>query len=146
MQIDKVKIVKDVRERTGVGLMEIRKALDEMDWNADAAVDLITTSKKTKPKREVGYSAVFHYNHNNRIAALVTLGCNTDFVGKMEAFKALGFDIAQQVVGTDPVSVEALLEQDFVKTPGIKIKDMLEELSRQTQEDITVMHFYREQT
>jgi len=143
---DLVKLVKEVRERTGAGVVEIKDALSEMEWNVDAAVDLIESKVKRKPAKEVGYAAIFHYNHNNRIAALLTLGCNTDFVGKMAEFKELGTSLAQQVVGADPASVEDLLEQQFVKSPDVKIKDLIADLSRKTQEDVTVLQFHREQT
>ena len=141
--MDKNKINK-VRDTTGAGVMESKDALTEMDWDVDAAIDLIETKRKERPDRPTGYAGIFQYNHNNRIAATLVLGCNTDFVGKTDEFKALGRELAQQVVGTNPRSIEELLEQNTITDPSVRVSDKVETLKRKTQESIQIIRFSRE--
>ena len=138
-------LIKELRSKTGCGILDGKSALAESNWDVDAAAKIIEKKRKNSPPKDIGFQAVFTYNHNNRIASIVVLGCNTDFVGKMEEFETLGKNIAQQIVGTAPDSVDDLLKQDFIKNPGVSIHDMIEEFSCRTQETVKILRLHREQ-
>lgn len=139
-----VEMVKAVRARTGAGLMNTKAALETASWDVEAAVKIIESKGLGDGTREVGHAAVFHYNHNNRIVGVVKLGCNTDFVGNMEEFRTLGNELARQVVGAEPATVADLLDQPYVKDTRITIREMVDLLSRKTQENIKVISLHRE--
>jgi translation elongation factor EF-Ts len=89
------------------------------------------------------HRAVFTYNHNNRIAATLVLGCQTDFLANTPEFRQLGRDLAQQVVGTDPSSIEELLAQEVLQQPGTSVGELLARLSTRSRETVTVLWFDR---
>lgn len=99
--------VKALRDKTGVSIMQCRKALEETGGDMDKAEILLrkrgAEAAHKKAGRTLGAGAVVSYVHNNQIGALVLLSCETDFVAKNEEFVALAQRIAQQVAATSPV-------------------------------------------
>jgi elongation factor Ts len=99
-------LVKQLRERTGAGIMECKRALDEANGNLDKAADLLRTQGMAKAEKKVGRAArqglIDSYIHaGGRIGSLVELNCETDFVARTPDFKALAHDIAMQVAAMD---------------------------------------------
>ena len=98
--------VKALRDKTGVSVMQCRKALEEA--NGDVAQAEVILRKKSgaaadkKADRELGAGAIGMYVHDNAIGAMVLLSCETDFVSKNEEFVALAREIAMQVAATNP--------------------------------------------
>lgn len=99
--------LKELREETGISVMQCKKALEEAD--GDKAKALVLLKKKgaevaeKKSDREFGAGVVGVYVHNtNEVAAMVKLVCETDFVAKNEKFVALAQDIAMQVAAMSP--------------------------------------------
>lgn len=102
--------VKSLREKTGAGIVEVKKALEEANGNEEAAVKILrekgATKAVKKSDREAKEGVVSVYLHsNNRVAAMVKLLCETDFVARNEDFKALGRDIAMHIVAMSPMVV-----------------------------------------
>ena len=99
--------LKELREKTGISVMQCKKALMEAEGDMDKAVIILKKKRseaaEKKSDRELGAGAVGSYVHNtNEVAALVLLACETDFVSKNEEFIALAKDIAMHVAATDP--------------------------------------------
>jgi elongation factor Ts len=99
--------VKELRDKTGVSIMQCKKALE--DSNGDMEQALVLLKKKgaeiadKKSDRDLGAGVVQAYIHTSgNIGAMVELWCETDFVAKNEEFKALAYDIAMQVAATKP--------------------------------------------
>ena len=98
--------VKALRDKTGVSVMQCRKALEEA--NGDVAQAEVILRKKSgaaadkKADRELGAGAIGMYVHDNAIGAMVLLSSETDFVSKNEEFVALAREIAMQVAATNP--------------------------------------------
>ncbi|MCD4685336.1 MAG: translation elongation factor Ts [Anaerolineae bacterium] len=95
-------MVKALRERTGVGPLECKKALTQFDGDMDKAADFLREKGLAKAAKRVGRATnegiVYAYTHHNkRLAVLVELNCETDFVAKTEQFTALAKDIALQI-------------------------------------------------
>ena len=101
--------VKALRDKTGVSVMQCRKALEEA--NGDVAQAEVILRKKSgaaadkKADRELGAGAIGMYVHDNAIGAMVLLSSETDFVSKNEEFVALAREIAMQVAATNPTYV-----------------------------------------
>lgn len=109
MEISSVQL-KELRNKTGISVMQCKKALEEAGGDMEKAV-IILKKKRTdaadkKSDREIGAGAVGAYIHNtNEVAALVLIGCETDFVSKNPEFIALSKDIAMQVAATNPTYI-----------------------------------------
>lgn len=106
MEITSVQL-KELREKTGISVMQCKKALEEAGGDMDKAVIILKKKRseaaEKKSDRELGAGAVGSYVHNtNEVAAMVLLACETDFVSKNEEFIALAKDIAMHVAATDP--------------------------------------------
>lgn len=99
--------VKQLRDTTGISVMQCRKALEEAEGDMDKALIILKKKRseaaEKKSDRELGAGAVGVYTHNtNEVAALVLLASETDFVSKNEEFVALAKEIAMQVAAQNP--------------------------------------------
>lgn len=102
--------VKELREVTGSSMMACKKALDETGGDMEKSLGLLRKRGEAKAgersERSTGQGVVCSYIHNNnKLGALVHLGCETDFVARNEQFQALARDIAMQVAATNPLTV-----------------------------------------
>ena len=107
--------LKELRDKTGISVMQCKKALEEAQGDMDKAVIILKKKRSEaadkKSDRELGAGAVGVYVHNtNEVAATVLLACETDFVSKNEEFIALAREIAMHVAATNPkvISTEEL--------------------------------------
>ena len=99
--------VKTLRERTGAGVLDCKKALVASDGNMDKAIDVLRekglAKAVSKASRQVSDGMVFTYIHaGGKLGVLVELNCETDFVAKTEDFQGLGKEIAIKIAATDP--------------------------------------------
>ena len=106
MVID-TKQVKDLRDRTGVSVMQCKKALEEAGGDMDKAIIILQKKSKTvaekKSDRELKSGIIQSYVHQTGgVGALIELSCETDFVAKNEEFKKLAYDIAMHITATSP--------------------------------------------
>ena len=109
MTID-ASIVKDLRGRTGAGIMDCKEALLDSDGNVEKAVDFLRKKGIAKAEKKAGREAdqgvVLSYIHpGNRIGVLVEVNCETDFVAKTDGFQMFVKNIAMQIAATNPLSV-----------------------------------------
>ena len=100
-------LIKKIRERTGAGVVAIKKAIDEVGMDEEKVIELLRKSGESKAAKKADRVAkegvVMSYVHsNNRVAALVKLLCETDFVARNEEFKELAKDIAMHVTAMNP--------------------------------------------
>lgn len=140
--------IKKLREETGAGIMDARKALEESEgdlhkarvWLSHQAV----TKALKKADRTMGDGAVFSYVHQTRrVAAMVKLGCETDFVARTEDFQKLGKEIAMQVASINPSNVNELLGQSWIRDQQKTIGQLLKEHVAKFGENIQVLEFVR---
>ena len=106
------KEVKELRDRTGVGMMECKKALVESDGDIEKALDYLRKSGAAKAVkkagREIKEGGIGSYvHHNGKVASLVEIGCETDFVARSDDFKSLIHDLCQQVAAAEPLAVDS---------------------------------------
>lgn len=140
--------LKQLREETGVGVMDARKALAESKgdinrarvWLADHAA-----GKATKKAGQIaGDGALFSYVHQTgKVASLVKLGCETDFVARTDDFQALGKELAMQVAAMNPGRTGELLVQQWIRDPQKTVKQLIDEHIAKLGENIKVLEFVR---
>jgi len=109
MSID-AKIVKELRDKTGAGMMDCKRALVDTDGNLEKAVEALRKAGVAKAEKKGTRSAqdglVYSYiHHGGRLGVLVEVNCETDFVAKTDRFKELVHNLAIQIAATNPVSV-----------------------------------------
>ncbi len=102
--------VKTLREATGAGMMDCKRALQENDGSFDAAVEWLrkkgAASAEKRAGREASEGVVEAYiHHSKNVGVLLELNCETDFVARNEEFQSLAKDIAMHVAATDPIAV-----------------------------------------
>jgi elongation factor Ts len=105
------KDVAALRERTGAGMMDCKKALEETSGNLDKAVELLRSKGAAKADKRAGRQTkegmIANYvHHNGKIAVLVEINCETDFVARTEDFQQLGKYIAEHVAAAAPIAVD----------------------------------------
>ena len=110
-----IDIVKELREKTGLSVMQCKKALEESRGDVDKAEVILrkrsSEAADKKSDREIGAGAVGMYLHDNAIGAMVLLSSETDFVSKNPEFEQLARDLAMQVAATNP---QYLSEADII--------------------------------
>jgi len=102
--------VKELREKTGAGMMDCKKALEETNGDIDGARKILRqkgiTRAERRQQRETKEGLVASYIHpGGRIGVLIEINCETDFVAKTEEFQRLARNLAMQVAAADPISV-----------------------------------------
>jgi elongation factor Ts len=99
-------LVKELREKTGAGMMECKKALTEAGGDLDKAVELLRQKGLATAQKKAGRTAseglIASYIHMNKLGVLLELNCETDFVARTEDFKTLAKDIAMHIAATNP--------------------------------------------
>jgi elongation factor Ts len=104
------KLVAELRARTGAGMMDCKKALEETAGDLEKAVDVLRTKGAAKAdkraERVASEGVIGHYvHHDGKQAALVELNCETDFVARTEDFKTLAHDLAVHIAAARPLAV-----------------------------------------
>jgi elongation factor Ts len=102
--------IKELRDATGVGILDCRKALEASDGDKDKALDFLRERGLAKAAKRAGRSAsegvVEQYSHGDgRVGVMLELNCETDFVGRSEAFRKLAHEIALQIAAAAPLYV-----------------------------------------
>jgi len=104
------KLVKELRDRTGAGMLDCKKALEETGGDVEAAIDYLRSKGAARAakraERAANQGTVGHYlHHGGRIGVLVELNCETDFVANTEEFQSLARDLAMHVAAAGPLAV-----------------------------------------
>jgi elongation factor Ts len=105
------KDVKELRDRTGAGMMDCKKALEETGGDIDKAVEHLRKSGAAKAEKRAGRTTsegvIGHYlHHNGKIAVLVELNCETDFVARNEEFQQVAKYVAEHIAAAAPIAVD----------------------------------------
>ena len=141
-------LVKELREKTGAGMMDCKKVLTETDGDLEKATELLRERGIAKAAKKSGRVAAegiveAYISEDGKVGAIVEVNSETDFVAKNEEFKTFVMDIAKQVVKNNPKSVEDLLEEESIIEAGKKVKDILVEKIATIGENLTIRRFER---
>jgi elongation factor Ts len=150
--------IKELREKTGAGIMECKRALEE-GGSMTAAEKLLkewgVASAAKRAGREASQGIIDSYVHAGRIGALIELNCETDFVARTDDFKTLAREIAMQVAATNPTRINAsepvtsedgdvpLLDQPYIRDPGKTVQELVNETIAKTRENIVIRRVAR---
>lgn len=142
MAID-INKLKALREETGVSVSLCKKALEEASGDSEKAKKLLLQwggeKVASKAARVTAEGGIFSYVHHNRkIASMIELMSETDFVSGNAEFQKLGAEIAMQVASTMPKDVTELLEQEYIRDPKQKIGDLIKEAVLKFGENIKI--------
>ena len=140
--------VKRLREETGAGVMDCKRALEETKGDFEKARSLIKDrgleKAQKKSDREAKEGLVEAYVHaGGRIGAMVELSSETDFVARNPDFQKLAKELAMQVAAMDPKDVDELLEQVYIRDASKKVGDLVTGIAATTGENVRVRRFKR---
>jgi elongation factor Ts len=162
------KDVQTLRQRTGAGMMESKKALEENNGDMEKAIEYLRTKGIAKAEKRVGKQTTegiigSYIHHNGKVGVMVEVNCETDFVARTDTFKELVKYIAEHIAAAAPVAVDkdhliekivagkiesyykdvALVHQAWVREPKKSVGDLIKEASAKLGENIQVRRFVR---
>jgi elongation factor Ts len=123
-------MVKELRDKTGVSVMECKKALTEADGDMTKAMEVLSAravvAAGKKGDRVLAAGTVAAYMHSTgQVGSLVRLSSETDFVSKNEEFVAIARDIAMHAAAMRPANIEELMAQPSIKDPSKTVADLI---------------------
>ncbi len=142
--------VKELREKTGAGMMDAKKALVEAGGDMDKASEIlrqrgIATAEKKSGRVTAEGLVVARISDDRKTGVLVEVNCETDFVAKGGDFQTMTEDVARQVLEKAPADVDDLLRQDSLAMPGRSMQEYVTEKVATIKENLTVRRFVRYQ-
>lgn len=159
-----VELIKDLRQKTGAGVMDCKKALEESSGDVDRALEFLRSKgladAAKRADRETREGLVESYIHTGgRLGALVEINCETDFVARTPDLHDLAHDLAMQVAAMPsttyidkseaaedeprPLAEVCLMEQSFIKDPSRTVSDLVQEVNARVGENVKVRRFAR---
>ncbi|HBH96592.1 MAG TPA: translation elongation factor Ts [Candidatus Omnitrophica bacterium] len=143
-----VEAIKNLREKTGAPIGDVKSALETCRGDEAKAIDYLKRkgfeAAKTRQGRAAKLGRVEAYvHHDGRVGALVEVNCETDFVARLPEFQQLCRDLGMQIASQQPETLQVLLEQPFIKDQGQTIGQYVSSLVAKTGENIVVKRFVR---
>lgn len=140
--------IKALRQKTGAGVMDCRKALEETKGDEKKATELLKKWGVEKAEKKTGRvtkaGLIDSYIHaGGKVGVLVELLCETDFVARTDEFKKLAHELCLQVASMNPKDVKALLKQEYIRDPSITVEQLVKQVIGKLGENITVAKFVR---
>jgi elongation factor Ts len=139
-------LVKELRERTGAGMMECKKALTETDGDIEAAIENMRKSGQAKAAKKAGRTAadgVIVIARDGANLAMVEVNCETDFVAKDDNFKSFADAVADRVLNSDTADVEALMALPLHEGEDTTIEEARQALVSKIGENMNVRRLFR---
>jgi len=138
-------MVKELREKTGAGMMDCKKALTETDGDQQKAIDYLREKGISKAEKKAGRIAAegavgAYINDNATVGAVVEINCETDFVANTDNFHALVNKIAKHIADTNPADLDALKNSEL---DGKKVSDVVTEAIASIGEKVDIRRFVR---
>ena len=143
--------VKELREKTGAGMMDCKKVLTETDGDEEKAIELLRERGLSKAAKKSGRIAAeglaaAYITDNKKVGVVVEVNAETDFVAKNEEFKTFVADVAKQIAEKNPANVEELLAQESIVEVGKTVGDVLTSKIATIGENMTIRRFERFET
>ena len=144
-------LVKELRERTGAGMMDCKKVLSETDGDLEKASELLRERGIAKAAKKSGRVAAegmveAYISEDGKVGAIVEVNSETDFVAKNQEFRTFVMDIAKQVVKNNPKTVEDLLQEPAIFEEGKTVNEALIGKIATIGENISIRRFARFET
>ncbi len=143
--------VKQLREKTGAGMMDCKKVLTETNGDEDKAIELLRERGIAKAAKKADRIAAeglvtTYVTEDHKIGAVVEVNAETDFVAKNEEFRTFVADVAKQVAEKNPATVEDLLAQESIAETGKTVEEVLTSKIATIGENMSIRRFERFET
>ena len=140
--------VKELREKTGAGMMDCKKVLTETDGDMEKAIELLRERGIAKAAKKSGRVAAeglveCYVSEDGKVGAIVEVNAETDFVAKNQEFRDFVMDVAKQVVEKNPANVEELLAQESISEAGKTVQEVLTNKIATIGENMNIRRFAR---
>ena len=144
-------MVKDLREKTGAGMMDCKKVLTEADGDMEKAIELLRergiAKAAKKSDRIAAEGLVLGYvSEDQKVGAVVEVNSETDFVAQNNEFRNFVESVAKQIVIKNPTDVESLLDQESIDEAGKKVSEVLIDKTAKIGEKLSIRRFTRYET
>ena len=144
-------LVKELREKTGAGMMDCKKVLTETDGDIEKASELLRERGIAKAAKKSGRVAAeglveAYISEDGKVGAAVEVNSETDFVAKNEEFKIFVADVAKQIAVKNPTTVEELLAQESISVAGKTVQEVLIDKIATIGENMSIRRFNRFET
>lgn len=139
-------LVKELRERTGAGMMDCKKALTETNGDMDKAIEVLREKGLAAAAKKAGRIAAeglvtTYISEDMKTGSVVEVNCETDFVAANDEFKALAANVAKMAANTSATEVEALLAEKYIADESITLQDAVTALIAKLGENMSVRRF-----
>lgn len=144
----KIDDIKKLRVKTGAGIMEAKKALEETKGDLKKAAEILKKQgllkAEKKEGRKTGEGVIESYIHvTGKVGVLVEVQCETDFVARTPDFKNLCHELAMQIASMKPKNIDELLKQEYIRDSSSTIANLIKSLIGKVGENIVVKRFQR---
>ena len=141
-------LVKELREKTGAGMMDCKKVLTETDGDLEKAMELLRErgiAKAAKKSDRIAAEGIVeaYVSEDGKVGAIVEVNSETDFVAKNEEFKTFVMNVAKQIVEKNPKDVEELLAQESISESGKTVQEVLVSKIATIGENMNIRRFAR---
>jgi len=139
-------VVKELRERTGAGMMDCKKALSETNGDLEKAIEVLREKGLAAAAKKAGRIAAegmiaTYISEDKKNGAVIELNCETDFVAANEDFVSLANNIAKQAASTNAATVEELVEEKYIADQSVTIKEAITNLIAKLGENMNLRRF-----
>jgi elongation factor Ts len=139
-------MVKELRERTGAGMMDCKKALNESNGDTEKAIEILREKGLAAAAKKSGRVAaeglvVTYISDDKKNGSMVEVNCETDFVAANDDFKALANNAAKMAAVTKSSNIESFLEEKFIEDSSITLKDAVTALIAKLGENMAIRRF-----
>lgn len=141
-------MIRKVRDATGAPMLRVKKVLEETKGDTKKAESILRKEGFEKAAKKAGRQTSqglieTYVHHSGKIASVVELLCETDFVAKNKLFRELAHDLALQVASMGAKDSKELEKQEFIKDPSKKVSDLVKEVIAKTGENIRIGRVYK---
>lgn len=139
--------VQKLREETGAGIMDCKRALDAAQGDYKKALELLAqqgiNKADKKMEREIAAGHLEAYIHGGRVGVLLEVGAETDFVTRSEPFREFAKNLAMHIAAAAPENVESLLKQPYIRDESLTIENYIKSVIAKVGENVKVGRFTR---
>ena len=139
--------LKELREQTGAGIMDIKRALEEADGDKKKAQRILeargVAMAEKKSERVTAQGLIDSYVHLGKIGVLVEINCETDFVSRNDEFKKFAHELSLHIASSDVRDVDELMGQEYFRDQSKKISDLLNDVIARTGENVKINRFVK---
>ncbi|MCX7928361.1 MAG: translation elongation factor Ts [Patescibacteria group bacterium] len=137
-----------LREKTGAPIMRVKKVLDELNGDVEKAEQVLRKEGFEKAEKRLDRAThegliEVYVHHSGKIASVVEVLCETDFVAKNDIFREMAHNLALQLASFPAKSVQDFLNQDYIKDPSKKVSELVREVIAKTGENCRVSRIWR---